>query len=191
MRLGAYQSVSLCCAHCGSNLHSAAAYSQQQDHASAVSDARQALVVDPKFSKAYSRLGHALFSSGSYGEAVEAYEKGLELDPSNATMKSSLATARSRVSSAPADDDDEDDSVAARGPGAGGASGFPGMGGAGGMPDLASLMNNPMMMQMAQQMMQNGGLESLMQNPALRSMLNGAGGQGGMPDIGALMQDPA
>jgi small glutamine-rich tetratricopeptide repeat-containing protein alpha len=60
---------------------SAAAHSQLQDHASAVSDARTALKIDPKFSKAYSRLGHALFSSGEFQEAVDAYTKGLELDP--------------------------------------------------------------------------------------------------------------
>jgi len=62
--------------------HSAAAHSQQQNHTSAVSDARKAIEIDPKFSKAYSRLGHALFSSGEYAQAVEAYEKGLEIDPS-------------------------------------------------------------------------------------------------------------
>lgn len=61
--------------------HSAAAHSQKQNHTSAVSDARKALEIDPKFSKAYSRLGHALFSSGEYAQAVEAYEKGLEIDP--------------------------------------------------------------------------------------------------------------
>lgn len=62
-------------------LSSAAAYSQLQEHASAISDAQQALTIDPSFSKAYSRLGHALFSSGEYQEAVDAYEAGLKLDP--------------------------------------------------------------------------------------------------------------
>lgn len=72
-------------------------------------------------------------------------------------MKSSLETARSRLSqTADADGDDtEADDILSRADGAGngaggGFPGFPGMGGGGGggMPDLASLMNNPMMMQM-------------------------------------------
>lgn len=36
---------------------SAAAYSQQGDHEKAVSDAEKAIEVDPKYSKAYSRMG--------------------------------------------------------------------------------------------------------------------------------------
>ncbi|KAL8280012.1 hypothetical protein RQP46_007593 [Phenoliferia psychrophenolica] len=176
----------------------AAAHSQLSAHDAAISDAKQALKIDPTFSKAYSRLGHAQYSSGHYRDAVEAYEKGLEMDPNNATMKASLATAKSRV---PADDDDEQDGdddetsgVSARGAPAGGMPAFPGMpgmGGAGGMPDLAGLMSNPAIMQMAQQMMGNGGMEQLMNNPMLRQMMSGmGGGAGGMPDMSALMNDP-
>ena len=82
----------------------------------------------------------------------------------NATMKSSLATARSRV---PAEEADEESTAPlSRGAGgAPGAGGFPGMG-AGGMPDLASLMSNPAIMNMANQMMQNGGMDQLLNNPA-------------------------
>ncbi|GAA5880320.1 hypothetical protein JCM3774_006727 [Rhodotorula dairenensis] len=181
----------------------AAAYSQIGQHDNAVSDAREAINVDPSFSKAYSRLGHALFSIGQYADAVEAYEKGLELDPNNATMKSSLATARSRAPAASsAAAGDASGSVSPRagagagaGTGAGGIPGFPGMGG--GMPDLAGMMNNPAIMNMAQQMMQNGGLERMMQNPMIQQMMGGlgggaggAGGAGGMPDMAALMADP-
>lgn len=36
---------------------SAAAYSQQGDHEKAVNDAKKAIEVDPKYSKAYSRMG--------------------------------------------------------------------------------------------------------------------------------------
>lgn len=72
-------------------------------------------------------------------------------------MKSSLATAKSRVPSlnnASNDDEDEDESSsvtpATRGAGGmpAGFPNFPGMGGAGGMPDLASMMSNPAIMQM-------------------------------------------
>ena len=59
----------------------AAAHSQLSAHEAAISDAKQALKIDPSFSKAYSRLGHAQYSSGQYRDAVSAYEKGLEMDP--------------------------------------------------------------------------------------------------------------
>lgn len=114
-------------------------------------------------------------------------------------MKSSLATARSRVPAA-VESDDEDDSAAAvsstRGAGApagmpGMPAGFPGLGGM----DLGSLMSNPAIMNMfvpslhslylscsksglmsggsnrAQQMMAGGGMEQMMNNPMIRQMV--------------------
>ena len=142
----------------------AAAYSQMSKHDLAISDAKKASELDPSFSKAYSRLGHALFCEGRFSEAVEAYEKGLELDPQNQSMKNSLATAKSRVQ-----EDSDDDDGDAREVDAGGAAGgnpmanlanMMGGGGRGGgvrsrnhvsnyaylliiqMPDFASMMNN-------------------------------------------------
>ncbi|WVQ72451.1 hypothetical protein IAR50_002003 [Cryptococcus sp. DSM 104548] len=185
----------------------AAAWGGAGQHDKAVGDAEKALELDPKFTKAYSRLGHAQFSQGDFAAAVKAYEDGLELDPTNSNMKTALATAKTKLA------ETSSNSVADREPtrnaagGAGGAGGMPdlsslasmlgggGGGGGGGMPDLASLMNNPQMMAMAQQMMGNGGLERLMENPALRNMAesfgNGGGGAGGgMPDLSALANDP-
>lgn len=100
---------------------------------------------------------HALFCQAKYQEAVEAYEKGLELDPENATIKSSLATARSKLGSV-------DRSAS------GGSSQGAGAGGAGGMPDLSALLNNPALMNMAQQMMSSGAFDQLMNNPNLQRM---------------------
>ncbi|CAO1620154.1 unnamed protein product [Sympodiomycopsis kandeliae] len=183
----------------------AAAYSQIGQQDKAIEDAREAARIDPKFGKAYSRLGHALFSSGKYEEAAEAYQQGLLVDPGNKLMQNGLDSANAQVAKSKASGpSDTDSSPATRGAGAGagagaggpgGFGGFPGMGGGGGgMPDLASLMNNPMMAQMAQNMMSNGGLEQLMQNPMLRGMAERMGqGGGGMPDmsqIQQLMQDP-
>lgn len=126
-----------------------AAFAQTGQHDRAIEDAREAARVDPKFAKAYSRLGHGLFSSGRFAEAAEAYAKGLELDPSNGPMKSGLETAKkhakeNEASAAPDADGDELESTR----GAGGAPGglpdlsalagmMGGMGGGGGMPDLA------------------------------------------------------
>ncbi|CAG8629161.1 176_t:CDS:2, partial [Dentiscutata erythropus] len=76
----------------------AAAYSQLGEHDKAIEDAIKSSQIDPSYSKAYSRLGHACFSVGKYREAVEAYEKGLSLDPNNPSMKTSLATAEQKAS---------------------------------------------------------------------------------------------
>ncbi|KAG2350701.1 hypothetical protein BDR05DRAFT_40507 [Suillus weaverae] len=188
----------------------AAAYASKGDHASAILDSEKAIEVDPKFVKAYSRLGHAQYTLGDYKAAAAAFKKGVELDPTNANLKSGLQNAMHRI---PSEDDDEDDdgdgppplvpegdiplSDTRAGPGAGAAGlggmadmfrnmgGMGGAGGAGGMPDLASLMNNPMMMQMAQQMMANGGMERLMSNPNVANMSGGAA-----PSMEELMGDP-
>jgi small glutamine-rich tetratricopeptide repeat-containing protein alpha len=125
---------------------------------------------------------------GDYKAAAAAFKKGVELDPTNANLKSGLQNAMDRL---PSEDDDDgppplvpegdiplSNSRAGPGAGAAGLGGMAdmfrnmgGMGGAGGMPDLASLMNNPMMMQMAQQMMANGGMERLMSNPNVANMV--------------------
>ncbi|KAK3836913.1 MAG: hypothetical protein JOS17DRAFT_680579 [Linnemannia elongata] len=170
----------------------AAAYSQMGDHQNAITDSLKAAEVDPSYSKAYSRLGHAYFSVGKYKEAVTAYEKGLTLEPNNATMKSSLATARTK-----ARDNEVTPSARSGGAGAGAGgmpAGFPDLsalgGGAGGMPDLASLMANPALMNMAQQMMQSGALNSLMSNPAMQQMAQRMMAGGERPNIEEMMRDP-
>ncbi|KAG9067809.1 hypothetical protein KI688_011397 [Linnemannia hyalina] len=170
----------------------AAAYSQMGDHQNAITDSLKAAEVDPSYSKAYSRLGHAYFSVGKYNEAVTAYEKGLALEPNNATMKSSLATARTK-----ARDNEVTPSARSGGAGAGAGgmpAGFPDLsalgGGAGGMPDLASMMANPALMNMAQQMMQSGALNSLMSNPAMQQMAQRMMAGGDRPNIEEMMRDP-
>lgn len=116
-------------------------------------------------------------------------------------MKSSLATAKSRVPvEADDEDDDEEDTSAAvgtaRSAGGAPAGGMPGMGGfpgLGGM-DLGAMMSNPAIMNMcvhfllllsdllmevvgefsrAQQMMAGGGMEQMMNNPLIQQMVRG------------------
>lgn len=173
-----------------------AAYAQVGQLDKAIEDAKEASKVDPKFGKAYSRLGHALFSAGKYQEAVEAYEKGCEVDPTNATMKAGLQTAKTHATQSGASSTTSPTrEVGANSDNAGGFPGMGGAGGAGGMPDLGALMNNPMIAQMAQNLMGNGGLEQMMNNPMIQQMMSrfgggGGAGGGGMPDINAMMQDP-
>ncbi|KAI0032501.1 hypothetical protein K488DRAFT_49817 [Vararia minispora EC-137] len=180
----------------------AAAYSSKQDHLSAIADAERAIALNSGFAKAYSRLGHAHYCIGDYPAAADAYRRGLEIEPSNASMKNGLANAEERVRAESGITEPTSASAStppAAGAGAGaGAGGMAGMadmlrglgGGAGGMPDMASLLQNPMMMQMAQQMMANGGLERLMGNPSVANMMNRMRNGGEMPSLSELMADP-
>jgi hypothetical protein len=114
---------------------------------------------------------HAHYTLGDYTAAAAAFRRGLELDPSNANLKSGLSNSEDRIST---DDDppplipDENfppaqspSSQPNAGAGLGNMADMLGGMGGGGMPDMASMMSNPMFMQMAQNMMANGGLESL------------------------------
>jgi hypothetical protein len=131
---------------------------------------------------------HAQYSLGDFRSAANTFEKGLNMDPTNASLKASLESAQARIMP---DDDNlpppmSDYSTreprstpgaqnAGAGAGLGGMadmlSGLGGAGGGGGMPDIASMMNNPQMMAMAQQMAANGGLANLLQNPAVANMV--------------------
>ena len=61
----------------------AAAHTHLKDYKKAIADCESSLRIDANYSKAYSRLGTALFYEGSYQKAVEKYAKAVELDPTN------------------------------------------------------------------------------------------------------------
>ncbi|KAH6856950.1 hypothetical protein B0I37DRAFT_334642 [Chaetomium sp. MPI-CAGE-AT-0009] len=183
----------------------AAAYSAARDHEAARADAEAAVAVDPKYTKAWSRLGLARFALGDAKGSMEAYQKGIEHEGNGGSeaMKKGYETAKRRVDEIAADEAAAAGST--RGVGGGGA-GSPGLGdlasmlgggggggGGGGMPDFASIMNNPMFASMAQNLMSNPDMmANLMNNPRLREMADSFGrGGGGMPDISSLMSDPS
>lgn len=188
----------------------AAAHSAAKDHSSARSDAEAAVLIDPAYTKAWSRLGLARFALGDPRGAMEAYSKGIEYEGNGGSdaMKKGYETAKRRVDEL---DGSSGDNLARSSPGAGaGAGGMPDLsslasmfggaggagGGGGGMPDLGSIMNNPMFANMAQNLMSNPDLmNNLMSNPRIREMANqfggGGGGGGGMPDMSSLMSDPS
>lgn len=188
----------------------AAAYSAARDHEAARADAEAAVAVDPKYTKAWSRLGLARFALGDAKGSMEAYQKGIEYEGNGGSdaMKKGYETAKRRVEEIAAEEAGAGSS-GTRGAGAG-AGGSPGLGdlasmfgggggggagggGGGGMPDFASIMNNPMFASMAQNLMSNPDMmANLMNNPRLREMADSFGrGGGGMPDIGSLMSDPS
>lgn len=197
----------------------AAAYSAAQQHEFAKNDAELATATDPKYTKAWSRLGLARFALGDAKGSMEAYQQGIQAEGNGGSdaMKKGFETAKRRVEEEGLSPElDEDDVPAARStsPSAGGGgmpdlsslAGMLGGGGGGGMPDLGSIMQNPMMRQMAQNLMSNPEMMgNIMNNPRLREMAGrfgggggggagagaGGGGGGGMPDLSSLMNDPA
>ena len=182
----------------------AAAYSASVQHEKAAEDAELAAAADPKYSKAWSRLGLARFDMGDYHAAKEAYEKGIEAEGNGGSeaMKRGLETSTrkleeaSRTSEPPSEDVDTAPGASRGGGGMPDLSSLASMlggggGGAGGMPDLGSMMNNPMFASMAQNLMSNPDmLGNLMNNPRLRQMAENFGQGGGMPDMSSLMSDP-
>ncbi|KAJ3277146.1 hypothetical protein HDV01_000198 [Terramyces sp. JEL0728] len=154
----------------------AAAHSQQGSHDLAAQDAKQALIINPEYSKAYSRLGHAEYCLGNYQAAVDAYSKGSEMEPNNASIKQSLAAAQQKLGS-----------VARQAADPVGSTPFGGMGG---MPDISQMMSDPNIMNMAAKMMSNPAVANMMNNPAIANMMSGTRNGGGMPDIASLMNNP-
>ena len=63
----------------------------------AVSDAHDALKLDPKFIKGYYRLGSALLAKGQSAGAVAALEAGLTMAPHNSELRAVLRDARGAV----------------------------------------------------------------------------------------------
>ena len=180
----------------------AAAYSASHKHAEAQTDAEMAVAADPKYTKAWSRLGLARYVLGNAKGSMEAYAKGIEYEGNGGSeaMRKGFKTAKEKLEEEekPKDDEDMDEIESTRGGGAetgagAGAGGLPdlaslagmlggGRGGGGGGPDLSSIMSNPMFANMAQNLMSNpDAMSSLMNNPQLRQMAEnfGLGGGGG------------
>ncbi|KAJ1675305.1 Small glutamine-rich tetratricopeptide repeat-containing protein 2 [Spiromyces aspiralis] len=157
----------------------AAAYSQLGDHGSAAADAQKAVELDPSYAKGYSRLGHAHYGLENYQAAIDAYSKGLELEPTNVNLQSSLNAAKTKLT-------ESTSSVNTREtPTPGNATSSP----LGGM-DFASMLNNPAIMNMARNMMNSGGIDTLMKNPAIAKMAENVKKTGKFPDMSDLMSNP-
>jgi len=60
-----------------------AAYCANREYFDALADAAKTIELKPDWVKGWARKGAALHGTGSYKAALAAYEKGLELDPSN------------------------------------------------------------------------------------------------------------
>ena len=108
-----------------------ACYYSTQEFEKALEDADKCIEVKEDWAKGYMRRGLALAGQNKLEDAIDAYEKGLSLEPENAQLKSNLASAqqaKARASAGPFG-----------GPPGGGAQG----GGMFGPEGLAKLMTNP------------------------------------------------
>mmetsp|Transcript_43053 Transcript_43053/g.31431 ORF Transcript_43053/g.31431 Transcript_43053/m.31431 type:complete len:426 (+) Transcript_43053:31-1308(+) len=75
-----------------------AAYQNVKEYDAALSDANRCISIDPQWPKGYGRKGDALLSLNRNGEAFNAYNTGLRLNPSDQTLvqKSELAMRKIR-----------------------------------------------------------------------------------------------
>lgn len=64
-----------------------AAYIKVMDLGNAQKDAEKGLELDPKFSKLYLRLGNVYNLMKKYHKALEAYDRGLMVEPQNAELQ--------------------------------------------------------------------------------------------------------
>ncbi|VDM38293.1 unnamed protein product [Toxocara canis] len=158
----------------------AAAYCRLEQYDLAIQDCRTALALDPRYSKAYGRMGLALSCQNRYEQAVDAYKKALELDPNQESYKNNLKIAQEKVK--------EMENAARHAFGAGAAAGAGGFPFGGGMPNMAEVLNNPAMMQMATQLMSDPNIQNMMTQMMSGLMGNAGGAEGGASGISNLLQ---
>jgi small glutamine-rich tetratricopeptide repeat-containing protein alpha len=155
----------------------AAAYGKLGEHQKSLDDCHRALELDPKYGKAFGRMGLANAAMGRHAEARQCYQTALALDPENVTYRENLKHSEQCL---------RDEGVAGAMPG--GMSGGLNMGGLGGL-DLTSLLSNPALMNMATSMLSNPQMQQMM-----ASMMAGASGAGGpaapgaAPGVSSLLQ---
>ncbi|KAK3736600.1 hypothetical protein QZH41_006361 [Actinostola sp. cb2023] len=147
----------------------AAAYSKLAEHQKAVDDCKRALKLDPKYSKAYGRMGLSYQNMNDLPKAQESYQKAIELEPENVFYKNNLRVIEEGLSQA--------SSGPARGvpPGVGAGAGMPNLGGV----DFASLFSNPAVMNMAQTFMQSPQMQQMVSGMMTGGAMGGGGATGG------------
>ncbi|CAG0892441.1 unnamed protein product [Cyprideis torosa] len=145
----------------------AAAHAKLSQHRDSIMDCEKALQLDPKYSKAYSRLGHAYLALEYLAKAEEYFKKALDLDPENENYKSNLSLVQAKRAATEEQ------------PGGGGVPDP--MAGMGGIPNFSAFLQNPNFINMATQAMQNPAMQQMFGN--LIGTLTGdqAGGTGAPP----------
>lgn len=78
-----------------------ACYASLHKYDEALHDAKECVKINPTWAKGYNRVGAAEFGLSNYDDAITAYNKALELDPSNAMAKEGVAAADDAKKSSP------------------------------------------------------------------------------------------
>lgn len=151
----------------------AAANTHLKEYKKAIADCESSLRIDPGYSKAYSRLGTALFYEGNYSKAVEKYAHAVELDPHNEGYRADLKAAEEKL---------RESEVATAAP-----SGNPFD-----FSNLSGILNNPEFMNMAQNVMKQPQFADMVSQLAgnMGGGFPGAG-VGGMPDFSQMFSNLA
>uniref|UniRef100_A0A0N4ZFB7 TPR_REGION domain-containing protein n=1 Tax=Parastrongyloides trichosuri TaxID=131310 RepID=A0A0N4ZFB7_PARTI len=172
----------------------AAAYCRIGRHDRAIHDCRVAIGLDPKYGKAYGRLGLALSCNHLYAPAIEAYKKAIELEPEVQSYKSNLEMAEANLKKM-------NDKSSNQGRAGGGGlsnmddimSSINRMVGENGMPDLsaaANILQTPQFAEMANRFLSDPEAINMAAN-MWGPLLGGAPGHGGASAGGTNFMDMA
>lgn len=116
----------------------AAAHSSMKNNDAAIEDCRRALALNPKYGRAYGRLGLALTNLNRHPEARESYKIACQLEPDNEAYRNNLTITEDTIAQGP-------------------TSYSAGVG-----VDLGSLLQNPTLANVATQMLSDPGLQNFM-----------------------------
>lgn len=136
----------------------AAAHSSLKNNEAAIEDCRRALALNPKYGRAYGRLGLALTNLNRHREAREAYRIACQLEPDNEAYRNNLAVTEETL-----------------------APDLPPM------VDIGSLLHNPTLANVATHMLSDPGLQNIMGRLLgdLSSSESAGGAAAGAPGAGA------
>ena len=148
-----------------------AAYLSKGDANSALADGKKCTEVCPSFAKGYSRHGAALHALKSYDKAIEVYNQGLAVAPTDAGLKSGIEEVKKAKAAAAAPP---------AGGGLGGLFSPQMMAKLAGNPKFAGKLKDPTFMAKIQLMQSNP--QMMLQDPEMMEVLQAMlGDMGGMP----------
>eukprot|EP00240_Pyramimonas_obovata_P013701 CAMPEP_0118933648 /NCGR_PEP_ID=MMETSP1169-20130426/12108_1 /TAXON_ID=36882 /ORGANISM="Pyramimonas obovata, Strain CCMP722" /LENGTH=251 /DNA_ID=CAMNT_0006876439 /DNA_START=82 /DNA_END=834 /DNA_ORIENTATION=+ len=84
----------------------AAAYFNLGKFQESLQDAEKSVELEPKWTKGYYRIGMVHLELGDPHKSIEAFTKGMDVEPGNAQVKEGLAQAQEAAKSAPKDHND-------------------------------------------------------------------------------------
>ncbi|KAJ3109943.1 Hsp90 cochaperone, partial [Physocladia obscura] len=153
-----------------------ASYTSIKDYSKALTDAEECIKINPGWAKGYSRKGAALHGLAKYQEAIDAYNKGLEIEPNNTATKKSLEEAKALI---------RDDSDAEDGTGLGNLFGGDILSKIAGNPKLSPFLAQPDYVQKIAEIQKNpNNINLYMQDPRIMNTMLSLMGMDGATAMG-------